>query len=208
MSDPISHPEADAPVVRPARLRRQARARRRRQAALATAVVALLIAAAVVIVTRHDSGKSSAQRNGSVRAGAPASTSSATQSSASSTTSSGTASSGTASSGTASPGTSSTGAIALPEADTKAPPDPPEGLYRQGKLRLVGSVPSAAIAAQYLRRTQGILGAGNVTMAMQRDSRAPASPMRIIVEEQFRFPAGSIVVDPKYTGLLNLGVVA
>ena len=45
-------------------------------------------------------------------------------------------------------------------------------------------------------------------MAMQRDPRVPASPMRIIVEEQFRFPAGSFAVDPKYAGLLNLGVIA
>ena len=44
---------------------------------------------------------------------------------------------------------------------------------------------------------------------MQRDPRGvPASPMRIIVEEEFRFDTGSFAVDQKYVGLLNLGVAA
>jgi outer membrane protein OmpA-like peptidoglycan-associated protein len=64
------------------------------------------------------------------------------------------------------------------------------------------------VAIRYLNRTRAILGRANVTMAMQRDPRVPASPMRIIVEEQFRFPTGSFAVDPKYAGLLNLGVIA
>lgn len=211
MSELNPHPEADAPSPRPARLRRQARVRRRRQAALAVAAIALLIAAIVVIANRDDGGGSTANRTGSVRAGARSSTSSTTVSTSARSESSTTGSSQTsttASTGTTSKGPATTALVALPEADRKAPPDPPEGLYRQGKLRLVGSVPSDAVAARYLKKTRAILGAGNVTMAMQRDPRVPASPLRVIVEEEFRFPTGSFDIDPKYAGLLNLGVVA
>jgi len=211
LSELNPHPEADAPSPRPARLRRQARVRRRRRAALAIVACALLIAAIVVIANRDDGGKSTANRTGSVRSGARSSESSTTVSTSATSESSTTGNSQTsttAATGTTSRSSATTAPVALPAADRKAPPDPPAGLYRQGKLRLVGSVPSDTVAARYLKKIQGILGTGNVTMAMQRDPRVPASPLRIIVEEEFRFPTGSFVVDPKYASLLDLGVVA
>lgn len=182
--------------------------RRRRQMALAALVVVLLLVGAVVIINRDDGGEKAGTRAGS---GDTSSTSVTTSVTTSPTTQPG-ASTTSASqpATTASPGTGppSTVALALPEADPKAPPDPPGGLYRDGKVQLVGSVPSAAIAIRYQRKIEAILGRGNVSMAMQRDPRVPAGPLRIIVEEAFRFPKGSFVVDPKYNGLLNLGVIA
>lgn len=173
--------------------------------AVALAALAVIVAGAVIILGNRDDSKSPSTAKSSGRV-------TTTSVSPGATTSPSSQSTGTSSSSTTSASAGSTPVttvpLALPEADQKAPPDPPTGLYRQGKLRLVGSVPSADIAVRYQKRIEGILGRGNVTMAMQRDPRVPASPLRVIVEEEFRFPTGSIAVDPKYTSLLNLGVVA
>lgn len=166
---------------------------------MVVAVLALLVAGTIVLVTRDN------KDNSKVSAGSTTTTTARSSTTDTTSTTDNTASSTTVSGRTTGP--PATG-LALPEANRKAPPDPPVGLYRHGKLRLVGSVPSAAIASRYLRRTQAVLGRANVTMAMQRDPRVPASPLRVIVEEEFRFPTGSFVVDPKYASLLNLGVVA
>ena len=106
------------------------------------------------------------------------------------------------------PTTPTTVAVALPRADLKAPPDPPVGLYRRGRVFLEGSVPTDAAAVGYQRKLSAILGKDNVEMRMKLDRRVPASPMRIIVQEQFQFPTGSFEVSPKYEALLNLGVFA
>jgi outer membrane protein OmpA-like peptidoglycan-associated protein len=179
--------------------------RRRRQIAVVVGALAVVIAGAVIIIANRDGGDSpsTAKSSGDVT------TTSAGRGAASSPSSPSTGPSGSATTAGSDGSTPvTTVPLALPEADQKAPPDPPTGLYRQGKLRLVGSVPSADVALRYQKRVEGILGRGNVTMAMQRDPRVPASPLRVIVEEEFRFPTGSISVDPKYAGLLNLGVIA
>ena len=98
--------------------------------------------------------------------------------------------------------------MSLPAADANRPPDPPVALYRQGKLFLEGSVPSESTAFGYAKKFSGILGAGNVYIDMKRDPRVAAGPLRVIVQEQYQFPTGSNALDPKYEGLLNLGIFA
>ena len=110
---------------------------------------------------------------------------------------------------TASPSSTSLAPLALRLADQSKPPEPPTGLYRKGKLFLVGSVADEATGAAFLRKAAGVIGAGNVTMDMTRDPRVPRShTLRVIVQEQFQFPTGSSDIDPKFEGLLNVGVIA
>jgi len=107
-----------------------------------------------------------------------------------------------------SPPTTVADAVDLPPADAAAPPVPAKGVYRDGKLVLSGSVPTADLAAGYARRAELVLGEENVTVDMTLDARVEAETISIDVEESFRFPSGGVSFDPEFEALLNLGAAA
>jgi len=100
------------------------------------------------------------------------------------------------------------GGLDLAEASPTAPPQEPVGVYRNGKLVLRGSVPSAVMAEAYAARAATVLGADNVTVEMTLDARVMADTLTVDVDQEFRFPSGGIVFDAEYEALLNLGVAA
>jgi outer membrane protein OmpA-like peptidoglycan-associated protein len=97
---------------------------------------------------------------------------------------------------------------ALPQADTSLPPVEPIGVYKDGKVVLGGSVPRAELAAGYLEKLRGVIGADNVSMQMSLDPRVSGETMRIDVDERFQFPTGQITFAPDFEALLNLGAAA
>ncbi len=193
--------EVPAVIPRKERLERERTRRRRRQLLWAVPVVALVIAAIVFVVTRSDSNSQRATRT---RSGAGATGTTTERSTSSSTEPSST----TEKSSTTTAKPPPTVPFALPQANLKAPPDPPVGYYRSGKLYLEGSVHSEKVAAGYLRKARSVLGAGAIVMNMKRDPRVPVGTARVIVEEQFQFPTGSSALDPKFAGLLAVGADA
>ncbi len=191
------------------RMERQ-RARRRRQVLWAIPVLVLVAVAVAVIVNRSGSNSRRVTGARSAAGSAPSSGSPTDRSTSPGVRNS--SATGTSSRATSSATTTTKPLaqvpVALPPADLKAPPDPPVGYYRNGKLYLEGSVPTDSAGAGYLRKSRAVLGAGNVIMDMKLDPRAPVGPARVIVEEQFQFPTGSSVMDPKFAGLLAVGAYA
>ena len=165
------------------------------------AVLALIVGAIVAVANLTDSTKSAATRTRS--ASGPS-----TRSNSSRVESSPTTRPPTTRSSELTTARSAKLPVALEPADRSKPPDPPVGYYRQGKLYLEGSVPTAAAAAGYARKAASVIGSANVIVDMNRDPRAPAGPLRVIVEEQFQFPTGSSALDPKFAGLLAVGADA
>ena len=105
--------------------------------------------------------------------------------------------------------TSAPGAVPpLPRADMSQPPAEPVGVYKQGKVTLRGSVPSDAVGAGYVRRMASVIGESNIVQEMKVDPRVTQRAIRVDVDEQFRFPAGSVAFDPRFAGLVDLGSVA
>ena len=98
--------------------------------------------------------------------------------------------------------------IDLPEADPAAPPQEPIGTYSDGRVVLRGSVPRPELAAAFEERAASVLGSENVTSEMTLDERVSGGTMTVTVEEQFRFPSGTVEFDPKFEALLNLGAAA
>jgi outer membrane protein OmpA-like peptidoglycan-associated protein len=125
----------------------------------------------------------------------------------------GSAEAGSSTTTTAGGGTTTTtaggaGGLDLPEADPSADPVEPIGVYSDGRLTLSGSVPDEEVAAAYLEKVGGVIGADNVTMQMSVDPRVSGETLTVDVAEQFRFPTGSASYDPQFEALLNLGVAA
>jgi outer membrane protein OmpA-like peptidoglycan-associated protein len=100
------------------------------------------------------------------------------------------------------------GGLSLPAADPSSPPVEPFGVYGDGKVTLLGSVPDQATAQAYARKAANVLGETNVTVQMTLDPRVTATTMRIDVNETFRFPENAATIDPQYEALLNLGAAA
>lgn len=200
-TSPSAQSVLDALEVR--RRQREARSRRRRLLWIAGGVAFLLLVAVLGVwqINRDDSKGKTAGGTSPVETGLTTTSASSQPTSTASQTTEPTTTPATVTPPKRAP-------VALPLADQTKPPEAPEGLYRQGKLFLVGSVPDEATGAGFLRKAVGVLGAGNVTMDMTRDPRVPRGTMRIIVQEEFQFLTGSSVIDPKWIGLLNLGVIA
>lgn len=96
----------------------------------------------------------------------------------------------------------------LSAADPTMAPIEPYGVYRDGKVVLMGSVPDAELAAEYAGRAASVLGEENVTVEMTIDPRVQADTMTIDIDERFRFPSGRLDFAPEFEALLNLGSAA
>lgn len=104
------------------------------------------------------------------------------------------------------PPTEASGSLA--PADPASPPLEPRGVYKDGKVVLSGSVPTAELAAGFQRRAASVLGEENVTSEMTFDERVQGQTLSIDVDQKFRFPPGEITFDPEFEALLNLGAAA
>jgi len=87
----------------------------------------------------------------------------------------------------------------------------PEGhraIYRDGKLYLEGAVPSEEISAAFEAKAAEVIGADNVVNNYVIDPRAAVpTDGRVVVDEPFLFRFDSARIDPRFHGLLDLGVL-
>ncbi|CAN5499944.1 hypothetical protein BH10ACT1_BH10ACT1_25920 [soil metagenome] len=82
-----------------------------------------------------------------------------------------------------------------------------EAVYRDGKLVLQGTVPSKEIRERFRQEAAAVIGPENVIVRYQIDPRVPVpTDGRVRVDEDFLFPSGSAVIDPKYEPLMQLAV--
>lgn len=82
-----------------------------------------------------------------------------------------------------------------------------EAIYRDGKLVLQGTVPSAEVRERFRQEAAAVIGAENVIVRYQIDPRVPVpTDGRVRVDEEFLFAKNSAEVDPRYEPLLQLGV--
>ncbi|MCU1499495.1 MAG: outer membrane protein [Acidimicrobiales bacterium] len=82
-----------------------------------------------------------------------------------------------------------------------------EAVYRDGKLVLQGTVPTAAIREQFRKQAAAVIGAANVIVRYRIDPRVPTpTDGRVRVDEDFLFPKNSAAIDPRYRSLMELGV--
>ncbi|MDH3707071.1 MAG: hypothetical protein OES57_13455, partial [Acidimicrobiia bacterium] len=85
--------------------------------------------------------------------------------------------------------------------------EPHRAVYRNGKLFLRGTVPSEEISAAFETKAAEVIGADNVINNYVIDPRAPEpTDGRVIVGERFLFAFDSAEIDPRFNGLLDLGV--
>ncbi len=100
-----------------------------------------------------------------------------------------------------------------PTTTTAKPPptdDIPErgGIYRQGKIYLVGAVRTRGEADAFIEKAAAVIGPDNVIDNYVIDPTAPeASDGRVTVDEPFLFKTNSADLSPEYTPILDLGVV-
>lgn len=82
-----------------------------------------------------------------------------------------------------------------------------EAVYRDGKLVLQGTVPSAEIRERFRTEAAEVIGAENVLVRYQIDPRVPVpTDGRVRVDEDFLFAKNSAEIDARYEPLLQLGV--
>lgn len=82
-----------------------------------------------------------------------------------------------------------------------------EAVYRDGKLVLQGTVPSAEIRQRFFDEAAAVIGAENVIVRYRIDPRVPVpTDGRVRVDEDFLFATGSAEIDPRYEPVLQLGV--
>lgn len=81
-----------------------------------------------------------------------------------------------------------------------------EAVYRDGKLVLQGTVPTAEVSDRIRAEAAAVIGAENVIVRHQIDARVPApTDGRVRVDEAFLFARGSYEIDPSNGELLALG---
>lgn len=84
---------------------------------------------------------------------------------------------------------------------------PHEAVYRDGKLYLQGTLPNRKLADLFRRKAVEVIGADNVVVRYQFDSRVPTpTDGHVRVDERFVFDKGSAKVDPAYLKVFDLGV--
>lgn len=82
-----------------------------------------------------------------------------------------------------------------------------EAIYRDGKLVLQGTVPTAAIREKFRSKAAAVIGAENVIVRYRIDPRVPIpTDGRVRVDEEFIFPKNSAAIDKRYESLMQLGV--
>lgn len=82
-----------------------------------------------------------------------------------------------------------------------------EAVYRDGKLVLQGTVPSAEFRDRFRDEAAAVIGAENVIVRYQIDPRVPEpTDGRVRVDEDFLFATGSARIDDQYRPLMDLGV--
>lgn len=170
------------------------------------AVVGLLGAGAVVFAVAGDSsGTTSTGQEQATPSTAGAATSTSTSTTTSTTTEVPSTTAPTTT--TAPPRTTTT----LPPATANIPVadlPPHEAVYRDGKLVLQGTVPTAEIRAKFQAQAAAVIGEDNVIVRYQIDPRVPVpTDGRVRVDEDFLFPTGSAAIDDRYKPLMDLGVV-
>ena len=176
---------------------------RSRGATVAGFAVLLLAAAAVAAIT---TSIASGPEDQSATTAAPVATSSAA-----STTEPRTTSTTTTTAPTTSTTTSTTTATTSPRSPTANIPVAKlprhEAVYRDGKLILQGTVPSTAVQERFRAEAAAVIGADNVIVRYQIDSRVPVpTDGRVRVDEDFLFAKNSAEIDLRYEPLMQLGV--
>ena len=84
---------------------------------------------------------------------------------------------------------------------------PHMGIYRDGKLYLVGALPHPKYSRAFEREAAAVIGPENVINQYIIDARAPEPDAGMVrVDEPFQFDTGSAALKPEYNSLLNLGV--
>lgn len=211
MADQMSHagPKADVPVTGGAGVLPYAGGPRgrRRWAPVALVLVAALALAGGFVVSGDDG--TSSEQSGAAPAGST-STSTAPASSAAPTTQPepGTTTKPTTTTTKPAASTSTTPAPASATADIAVKDLPRhEAVYRNGKLILQGTVPSAEVRDRYRQEAAAVIGAENVVVRYQIDPRVPVpTDGRVRVDEAFLFDKNSAAIDPRYDDVLQLGV--
>ena len=111
---------------------------------------------------------------------------------------------------TAAPATTTAPSTTVPAATASIPvEDLPrhEAVYRDGKLILQGTVPSAAVRERFRSEAAAVIGADNVIVRYQIDPRVPVpTDGRVRVDEAFLFAKNSASIDDRYRPLMDLGV--
>lgn len=84
---------------------------------------------------------------------------------------------------------------------------PHMGIYRDGKLYLVGALPHPRYSRAFEAEAAAVIGPENVVNQYIIDARAPTPDAGMVrVDEPFQFDTGSAALKPEYNSLLNLGV--
>ena len=80
-------------------------------------------------------------------------------------------------------------------------------IFKDGRVTLLGKVPSQAVADTIATKAAAVVGPGNVEVAYEIDPAAPAPPSApLYVRNTVQFDPDSTVVRPEFASLLNLGV--
>ena len=81
------------------------------------------------------------------------------------------------------------------------------GLYQDGKLYLIGSVPNQAYVDKFTGWAAEVLGAANVVNQLKIDPKVPPPTTGIVrVGEEVLFPSGSAQISDSYHAVAVLGV--
>lgn len=81
------------------------------------------------------------------------------------------------------------------------------GLYQDGKLYLIGSVPSQAYVDKFTGWAAEVLGTANVVNQLKIDPKVPPPTTGIVrVGEEVLFPSGSAQISDSYHAVAALGV--
>jgi len=108
--------------------------------------------------------------------------------------------------------TTAPGTITVPVAKAQEPVavhkiEPHRAEYRDGKLYLVGDVPTRKLADEFVVKAALVIGPTNVVDDYRIDPAAPAtSDGRVIIDEPLLFPTNSATLSTQYASLVQLGV--